>query len=373
MDPLVGGGLLCEARAPHAQLKQGAHTHVPDQPSQLIQRRGYKGPHIAGKGRIGGCGGSEDEDSEEYSEYDDEELYEVVKPASKTKPAGIEHLISAAINTYGPWDSSGSGKSPIQHNHDEAARILIDQQQTTKCWICNQVFKPCKNAAPGRHLRSAKWACQQHSLSKIDDTHNGAAHKRLAEELQVEDPELEYWQLGRLAPGEKRCRKNWKSNTDQEWKRYINHYNHYIRMTKAEQAKALQGNRNLEKCIKRIREQWLNETVQFDHQKHTGELAFDKKFYDDFDEAYKIRWLEEQKRKRRQEQLEDAEATRQYQDYCREMPPNPKQDDSQQYEKSNKKQRVQQVSRMDELHQQYDGPSPKRAYKRNDRAQWATK
>ena len=144
-------------------------------------------------------------------------------------------------------------------------------------------------------------------------------------------------------------------------------------MTKAEQAKALQGNRNLEKCIKRIREQWLNETVQFDHQKHTGELAFDKKFYDDFDEAYKIRWLEEQKRERRQEQLEDAEATRQYQEICRERPPNPKQDNSQQYEKSNKKQRVQQVSRMDELHQQYDGPSPKRAYKRNDRAQWATK
>ena len=47
----------------------------------------YKGPRIAGKGRIGGCGGSSDEDSEEYSEYDDEELYEAVKPASKTKPA----------------------------------------------------------------------------------------------------------------------------------------------------------------------------------------------------------------------------------------------------------------------------------------------
>ena len=358
----------------------GAHNHTADQLSQYH----YKGPrNITGKGRTGGCGGSSDEDSEEYSEYDDEELYQAVKPASKTKPAkqvvfigqpaGIEHLISAAINTYGPWDSSGSGKSPSQHNHDEAARILVDQQQTTKCWICNQVFKPCKNAAPGRHLRSAKWACQQHSLSKIDDTHNGAAHKRLAEELQAEDPELEYWQLGRLAPGEKRCKKNWKSNTDQEWKRYIDHYNRHMRMTKADQEKALQGNRNLERCINRIREQWQTESVQFDHQKHTGELAFDQKFYDAFDEAYKKRRLEEQKRERQQEQLEDAEAERQYQESCRQRPPNPKQNDSQRHEKSNKKQKRQQASRMDELHQQYDGPSPKRAYKRNDRAQWATK
>ena len=206
-------------------------------------------------------------------------------------------------------------------------------------------------------------------MAKVNDPHNGAAHKALAEELQAEDPELEYWQDGRLAPGEKRCKKNWRSNTDQEWRRYIDHYNRYIRMTRADQEKALQVNKNLAKCINRIREQWQTESVQFDHQKHTGELAFDQKFYDAFDEAYKQRWLEAQKRERQQKQLEDAETERQYQELCQERPPNPKQDDSQQNEKSNKKQKMQEVPRMAELHQQYDGP--RQAYKRNTLAQWA--
>ena len=83
---------------------------------------------------------------------------------------------------------------------------------------------------------------------------------------------------------------------------------------------------------------------------------------------WRLWWSIYKERERQQKQLEDAETEQEYQELCRQRPPNPKQNGSQQDDKPKKKQKMQEVPRMTELHQQYG--SPRRSYKRNTAAKW---